>query len=193
MKILKKDISEIKENPHNPRYIKKNKFNELVNSIKGFPEMLEVRPLVIDENNEVLGGNMRLKALKKAGIKKVPVQIITNWTEQQKKEFIIKDNVAFGEWDWDVLANAWDIDSLNDWGLNIPAVYFDNDEEPEIDKDKYADELETYIGNKIKQIVLYFNTDDYINAINDLEQIREKENLNDNTEVFLFLIKKYGL
>jgi hypothetical protein len=120
MKILKKDISEIKENPNNPRIIKQNKFNDLVKSIKNFPEMLEVRPLVIDENNIVLGGNMRLKALRKAGIKEVPVEIVKNWTEKQKKEFIIKDNVGFGEWDFEMLANDWSNYNLSDWGLDIP-------------------------------------------------------------------------
>ena len=193
MKPNKIKINKIKENRSNPRFIGKDKFKKLVKSLQEFPEMLKLRPIVVDNNNIILGGNMRYKAAVELGMKEIWGIQADDLTEKQKQEFIIKDNVGFGEWDWDVLANAWDIDALNDWGLNIPAVYFDNDEEPEIDKDKYADELETYIGNKIKQIVLYFNTEDYINAINDLEQIREKENLNDNTEVFLFLIKKYGL
>jgi DNA modification methylase len=136
MKILKKNISEIKENPHNPRYIKKNKFNDLVKSIKNFPEMLEVRPLVIDENNIVLGGNMRLKALRKAGVKEIPVEIVNNWTEKQKEEFIIKDNVGFGEWDFDILANEWDIEKLNEWGLD-----FDFKIKPEEDNYKEPNNL----------------------------------------------------
>ena len=91
------DISKIKENNNNPRFINKDKFNQLVKSIKKFPEMLEKRPLVVDENNIVLGGNMRLKALKKAGIKKVWIDVAKNWSEDQKKEFIIKDNLGYGE------------------------------------------------------------------------------------------------
>ena len=189
----KVNIKDIVPNSENPRTINKYKFNKLVDSLKEFPEMLDKRPLVVDENMVVLGGNMRLKALQKAGIKEIPIDIAKGWSDKQKKEFIIKDNVSFGDWDWDVLANTWDIDSLENWGLDIPAVYFDDDAEPEIDKDKFADELDTYINNKIKQIVLYFGNDDYIKAIDDLEKIREKENLNDNTEVFLLLIKKYGL
>lgn len=113
-------ISQIKPNPNNPRIIKDQKFKLLVKSIQEFPEMLELRPIVIDENNVVLGGNMRLKACIEAGLTDVPVKVAT-LSEAQKKEFIIKDNVSFGEHDWDLLANEWDIQSLDDWGLDIPA------------------------------------------------------------------------
>ena len=112
-------ITLIKPNPNNPRLIKDNKFKLLVKSIQEFPEMLELRPIVIDENNIVLGGNMRLKACIEAGLTEVPVKVAT-LTEQQKKEFIVKDNVGFGEWDWDDLANNWDVQELTDWGLDIP-------------------------------------------------------------------------
>ena len=112
-------ITQIKPNPNNPRLIKDNKFKQLVKSIQEFPEMLELRPIVIDENNIVLGGNMRLKACIEAGLTEVPVKVAT-LTEQQKNEFIIKDNVGFGEWDWDDLANNWDVQELTDWGLDIP-------------------------------------------------------------------------
>jgi DNA modification methylase len=112
-------ITQIKPNPNNPRLIKDNKFKQLVKSIQEFPEMLELRPIVIDENNIVLGGNMRLKACIEAGLTEVPVKVAT-LTEQQKNEFIIKDNVGFGEWDWDDLANSWNVEELTDWGLDIP-------------------------------------------------------------------------
>ena len=114
-------INEIISNKENPRFISDKKFNKLVQSIKDFPQMLEKRPLVVDENMVVLGGNMRLKALQKAGIKEIPIDIAEGWTDEQKKEFIIKDNVGFGEWDWDILANVWDIESLKDWGLDVPS------------------------------------------------------------------------
>ena len=135
----KVNIKDIVPNSENPRTINKYKFNKLVDSLKEFPEMLDKRPLVVDENMVVLGGNMRLKALQKAGLKEIPIDIAKGWSEKQKKEFIIKDNVSFGDWDWDVLANTWDIDSLENWGLDIPAVYFDDDAEPDIDKDKFAE------------------------------------------------------
>ena len=113
-------INEIKPNPNNPRIIKDHKFKQLVKSIQDFPQMLELRPIVIDENNMVLGGNMRLKACIEAGLKDVPVKQAKDLTEEQKKEFIVKDNVGYGEWDWDDLANNWDAQELTDWGLDIP-------------------------------------------------------------------------
>ena len=120
MKVDKVKISEVKTNPKNPRLIKDDKFKKLVKSIQEFPQMLELRPIVVDENNIVLGGNMRLKACKEAGLKEVFVVKADNLTEQQKDEFIVKDNVGFGEWDWDILANEWDTDKLEDWGLDLP-------------------------------------------------------------------------
>ena len=114
------NINEIKPNPNNPRIIKDDKFKKLVKSIQDFPQMLELRPIVIDENNIVLGGNMRLKACKEAGLTDVPVIYAKDLTEEQKKEFIVKDNVGYGEWDWDDLANNWDEQLLTEWGLDIP-------------------------------------------------------------------------
>ena len=124
MKIEKIDISEIKPNPSNPRSIKADKHAQLVKSIKDFPQMLELRPLIIDKKGFVIGGNMRLAAAKEAGLKKIPVMRAESLTPAQVKEFIIKDNVGFGEWDWDALANEWDVDKLEEWGLDIPG--FDN-------------------------------------------------------------------
>jgi DNA modification methylase len=114
------NINEIKPNPNNPRIIKDEKFKKLVKSIQDFPQMLELRPIVIDENNVVLGGNMRLKACIEAGLKDVPVKQAKELTEEQKKEFIIKDNVAFGEHNWEILANDWNVEDLTEWGLDIP-------------------------------------------------------------------------
>ena len=113
-------IGTIIPNPKNPRIIKDDKFKKLVKSIQEFPEMLELRPIVVDSNMVVLGGNMRLKACIAAGLKEVPIIVADQLTEEQKGEFIIKDNVGFGEWDWDILANEWDVNNLNDWGLEVP-------------------------------------------------------------------------
>lgn len=123
-------ITEIKSNPNNPRLIKNHKFKQLVKSIQDFPQMLELRPIVIDENNMVLGGNMRLKACLEAGLTDVPVIHANNLTEAQKKEFIIKDNISFGEHDFDILANEWNIIELDEWGLDIPAFANNDIEEP---------------------------------------------------------------
>jgi hypothetical protein len=112
-------LYKIKGNPNNPRIIKNDKFKKLVKSIQEFPEMLKLRPIIVDEDMMVLGGNMRLKASKDAGLKEVWVEIAEGLTEEQKKEFIVKDNVGFGEWEWDMLANEWDSVQLADWGLDV--------------------------------------------------------------------------
>jgi hypothetical protein len=113
-------ISKVKANPNNPRIIKDEKFKKLVKSIQEFPQMLEIRPIVVNEEMIVLGGNMRLKACQEAGLKQVHIIKASELTEEQQKEFIIKDNVGFGEWDWNDLANNWDSDKLEEWGLDIP-------------------------------------------------------------------------
>ena len=112
-------ISKVKGNPSNPRIIKNDKFKKLVKSIQEFPEMLKLRPIVVDEDMIVLGGNMRLKASKEAGLTEVWIDIAEGLTEDQKKEFIVKDNVGFGEWEWDMLANEWDSVQLAEWGLDV--------------------------------------------------------------------------
>jgi len=112
-------IELIKPNKDNPRVIRGNKFDKLVNSIKEFPEMLKLRPIVIDEDNIILGGNMRYKACIEAGLKDIPVKVAKGLTEAQKKEFIIKDNVGFGEWDWNLLANDWNEKQIEEWGLDV--------------------------------------------------------------------------
>jgi DNA modification methylase len=114
------DIKAIKANPNNPRVIKDDKFKKLVKSIKDFPKMLEIRPIVVNDDMIVLGGNMRLKAIKEVGINKVPIIKASDLSEDQQREFIIKDNVGFGEWDWEMIANEWDAEQITDWGLDIP-------------------------------------------------------------------------
>jgi ParB-like chromosome segregation protein Spo0J len=121
-KIVK--INQIKPNPKNPRTIKDERFEKLKKSIQDFPDMLNKRPLVCftDTDNKfvVLGGNMRLKAAKDLGLKELPIILADEWTEEQKAEFLIKDNVGFGEWDWNELNNDWDTEQLNEWGLEVP-------------------------------------------------------------------------
>ena len=136
-------ISQVKKNPNNPRIIKNDKFKKLVNSIKEFPEMLKLRPIVVDENMIVLGGNMRLKASKEAGLKEVWIEIAEGLTEEQKKEFIVKDNVGFGEWEWDMLANEWDSVQLAEWGLDV----WQNEDEKEKTEKDYEFENEAWFLN----------------------------------------------
>ena len=152
---MKIQINKIIPNSDNPRIIKDYKFRKLVNSIKEFPEMLEKRPLVVDENMVVLGGNMRLKACKEAGLSEVDVIIAKDWNEEQKKQFIIKDNVSFGEWDWDGLANSWDSEEISDWGLDFKFLGDNN-----VDEEwKGMPEFEQENLNPKKQIIVSFATD----------------------------------
>lgn len=126
------NINEIKPNPNNPRTIKDENFKKLVQSIKDFPEMLDARPLILNKDNIILGGNMRYKAAKEAGLKDLPVKIV-DWSEDKQKEFIIKDNVSGGDWDWDLLANEWSAGELDSWGLELPDSW---QEEPEVVEDE---------------------------------------------------------
>ena len=164
-------IHEIKANPNNPRLIKDEKFAKLVKSIKEFPEMLKLRPIVVNDDMIVLGGNMRLKACKEAGLIQIPVIKASSLTEEQQKEFIIKDNVGFGEWDWDLIANEWDAEQVTDWGLDIPGFDLDSNTLgegftlPDGDKAPFqqmtftlADEQATVIKNAIDEIK---GTDEY--------------------------------
>ena len=142
----KVNIQEVRLNEENPRYIKDHKFEKLVKSIKEFPQMLELRPIVVNQDMIVLGGNMRLRACREAGLTEVPIIYADNLTEEQQKEFVIKDNSSFGEWDWDILANEWDTEQLIDWGMDIPDDWA-VDEVLEAEEDNYeaADEIETDI------------------------------------------------
>ena len=137
-------IGTIKNNPNNPRVIKDDKFKKLVQSIKDLPEMAEVRPVVVNTDMVVLGGNMRLKAMREAGWKDVPIHVV-DWDEDKQRQFIIKDNVSGGEWDWEMLANQWDTEELQEWGLDLPD--FDNAKELEAEEDDYEmpEEVQTDI------------------------------------------------
>ena len=137
---MKVDIKKVIPNPSNPRIIKDDKFKKLVKSIQEFPQMLELRPIVVDSNMVVLGGNMRLKACISAGLMEVPITIADQLTEEQKAEFIIKDNVGFGEWDWDLLANEWDVEALTDWGLDVGGF--------DLNAEQFGDEFSLPDGDK---------------------------------------------
>ena len=161
--IKKVKITEVISNPNNPRLIKDDKFKKLVKSIQEFPDMLNVRPIVVNTDMVVLGGNMRLKAIKEAGIKEINIEIV-DWSEDKQKEFIIKDNASFGEWDWSDLANNWDSEELTDWGVDI--IGFSNVQDlgedfslPNGDKSPFqqmtftlADEQAEQIKNAIEEI-----------------------------------------
>ena len=134
---------------------------------------------------------MRLRACREAGLVEVPIIKASDFTEQQKREFVIKDNSSFGEWDWDLLANEWDIQDLDQWGLDIPASYFDEDKEPEFDKDTLDQQLDIYINSKIKQITLYFDNQQYEYVLSKLQEIMDEREFESNTDVILALLEEY--
>jgi DNA modification methylase len=148
-KIIK--LSDLKPNTNNPRFIRDEKFKKLVKSIQEFPQMLQLRPIIVDADYTILGGNMRYMACKDLRIKEVPVIIADELTEEQALEFIIKDNVGFGEWDWDTLANEWDAVQLVDWGLDLP---FDTETELEAEEDDYTEpdnmQVDVVLGDLIE-------------------------------------------
>jgi hypothetical protein len=172
MEIKTVKLSEVKINPNNPRIIKDDKFSKLVKSIQEFPKMLEIRPIVVNADMIVLGGNMRLKACKEAGLKEVPIIFADDLTEDEQRQFIIKDNVGFGEWDWDMLANEWEPELLESWGLDVPSWQETpdySDKNKELDLNDFEDQKYT--------IQLEFTEDDYNlvkNKLKELGQTAEK-------------------
>jgi ParB-like chromosome segregation protein Spo0J len=152
MKVKYVKIKEVKGNDKNPRYIRDENFRKLVRSIEEFPQMMDIRPIVVNEDMVALGGNMRLKACKEAGLKEVPVIIVEGLSEKEQREFIIKDNVGYGEWDWEMLANEWDIDELAEWGLEADRWGKEDDE----DQEKYLRE---------KRIAIDIREEDYKEAL----------------------------
>ena len=162
-------INNIKLNPNNPRLIKDDKFKKLVQSIKDFPEMLNIRPIVVNTDMVILGGNMRYKACKEAGLKEVPI-IITDLSEEKQREFLIKDNTSGGEWNWEVLANEWDNEELESWGLEL--VGFD------VDAEDYGEDFSLKDGDKEPFQQMTFTLADeqaeqIKNAIDDIKKTDE--------------------
>jgi arsenate reductase-like glutaredoxin family protein len=130
------DIKKLKLNPNNPRVIKDYKFKKLVKSIQEFPQMLEIRPIIVNDDMVIIGGNMRYRAAIELGYKKVPVSKVVGLTEEQQKEFTIKDNLSYGEWDYDILANEWDAEKLDDWGADMPEIKIEDINDSEDDNER---------------------------------------------------------
>jgi hypothetical protein len=174
MNTQKVKISEVKANPNNPRLIKDDKFKKLVNSIQEFPEMLSLRPIVVNADMIVLGGNMRLKACKEAGLKEVDIIKADDLTEEQQKQFIIKDNVGFGEWDWEMIANEWDAEDLLEWGLDVW-------EQPKqvdysiLDEVDVSNDIKSMQDGVKKAIQIEFEPDHYDEAYEIIKYWREKD------------------
>lgn len=155
-------IGKVKANPNNPRFIRDEKFTKLCNSLREFPDMAKLRPIIVNAEMVVLGGNMRLRAMQEIGWKEVPIIVADNLTPEQQAEFIIKDNVGFGEWNWEMLANQWDAELLTDWGLDIPHF------EPELDYSILDDDLNGQLddmANGVKKAIqIEFEAEHYDEA-----------------------------
>lgn len=169
-------IASVKPSPNNPRIIKDNKFKKLVKSIQDFPEMLKLRPIVVDDDNFILGGNMRYKACVEAGLKEIPIIKATELSEEQKQEFVIKDNSSFGEWDWDVLANEWDNTKLNEWGMDVWEANEDIDYSI-LDDDDFEASVDDMNSNSKKAIMIEFDITDFDEAYELVKFFREQGNL----------------
>jgi len=165
-------ISKVVPNENNPRFIKDYKFKKLVKSIQDFPEMLKLRPIVVNSDMVVLGGNMRLKACKEAGLKEVYILKANELTEQQQREFIVKDNVGFGEWDWDILANEWDNTQLKEWGMDVwqPEEEVDYSALEDLDLDETIEDKEAGVK---RAIMIEFDPKHYDQANELITQARK--------------------
>ena len=164
-------LSDIKNNPDNPRVLKDDKLAKLVESILDFPKMLEIRPIVINDDMMILGGNMRLKACQEAGLKEVPVIKASDFTEEEQSKFIIKDNVGSGEWDWEILGDDWDAETLKGWGVELP--FPDEDVDYSILDDDLESELDALEGGVKKAIQIEFEAHDYKQALEMVKKYRD--------------------
>ena len=178
-KIQKVSISSIKENDANPRFINKHKFQKLVNSVKEFPEMLSLRPIVVDKDNIILGGNMRYKACKEIGLKEVYIIQADDLDEKKAQEFIIKDNVGFGEWDWDVLANTFDNVELKEWGLDVWQPEEEVSNNTDYTNNSLDEKLNRFLDAKIKNITIPFENEEFDDVVDRLEKLLTKYNCDD--------------
>ena len=196
MNIEKVKIGQVKPNEANPRVIRDDKFRKLVESIKGFPEMLKIRPIVVDENMIVLGGNMRLRACKEAGLKDVFIIRANDLTGAQKAEFVIKDNSSSGEWDWDMLANEWNVTDLDNWALDVWKIALDNEEVTEDDdvttnNEKFMhvnDIAVDYFNNDMKKFEIFVHQEKYDQVLNKLNDIKKSQLHETNSDAIVWLI-----
>ena len=194
MEIVK--ISAIKANSKNPRQIKDDKFKKLVQSIRDFPDMLNKRPLIcftdVDGKYVVLGGNMRLKAAQEVGLKEMPIILADDWTQEQKDEFLIKDNVGFGEWNWDELANDWDSELLDNWGLDV----WQNDDlsnENNYNGQNPELELDKFLNAELKRMFLVYDNVTFENVIKWFNKQQEKHELENHSQVILKLMENENI
>lgn len=176
-------VDQLRENNKNPRVITDLQLDRLVESVQQFPDMLNLRPLVVNSDNVVLGGNMRLRAVKVLNFLNVPVIKVDGLTPEKELEFLIKNNLNYGDWNWFELENDYDFTFLPKWGLEIPAAIFDDDEEPELDF--------TPINKSIRTITFTYSKDTFVGVLDKLMAIQRREDIESFTEIILMLINEY--
>lgn len=197
LKLLLSNDGQIEGLPANPRSIRDVKFEKLKRSIQEDPEMLELRELLVFPHGKqyvIIAGNMRFEAAKSLGIEELPVKILpADMPVEKLRSITIKDNNSFGDWDWDSLANEWDVDSLDEWGLDLPPMApLEEPGEREADKARLSETAEKYVEGTIRQIVLYFSPEQHAEVLSDLQAIGQTYGIeDDNTEVFLKLLEYY--
>lgn len=192
-------ISAVKPNPTNPRVIKDDRFKRLVESITAFPKMLEIRPIVVNHEMIILGGNMRLRACQEAGLKTIPIIKADDLTEEQQKQFIIKDNVGFGEWDWNALANEWDDKSLSEWGLSEMKYWTpqdgadEKDEMSNVKAGKHTDDYAfDYVMGDVKKFEIFVTKDEYESFMVGLNKLKDDLSKDNNSDAIIQYITDYG-
>lgn len=190
MEIVK--ISKVKPNPENPRVITDDNFNKLVESIKAFPEMLELRPIVVNSEYMVLGGNMRLKACKTAGLKEVPVLVADKLTAVQEREFLIKDNLSMGEWDWDVLKGTWQEEELETWGLETPLEDFENVDYFEVEKTEKKQDHNKITDDNYSQFELIMLHENKLQLIETLNKVKNNFLFERQEEALMEIIRQFN-
>lgn len=173
------NVGQVKGLAKNPRLIRGEKFDKLVKSIKEFPEMLELRPIVVDENMVVLGGNMRLKACNEAGLTEIPILEAKNLTIEQKNEFLIKDNVGFGEWEWELISNEWKSEDLTGWGMDVWQPEEDISNNTDYSNNSLDEKLNRFLDAKIKNITIPFENEEFDDIVDRLEKLLLKYNCED--------------
>jgi hypothetical protein len=177
--MIKVKVDKVKSNPKNPRLIKDDKFKKLVKSIKEFPEMETVRPIVVNKDMVILGGNMRYKAMIECGYKEVNVMVV-DWDEPKQNEFIIKDNVGFGEWEWETVANEWDEIELKDWGLDLPMFSLGHEVNTMTDEDVNINDEFNPVGTmdgKQRVVFLFDGPEEAESYLNSLKVDFKKQNM----------------
>ena len=182
--------SKLKPNPDNPRQIAEHKFEELKKSIGRFEKMLIARPLIIDENNVVLGGNQRLQACISLGLKDVPTISVAGWTQEEKDEFVIADNISYGQWDWDVVANVWDSKPVGEWGLKVPVYeFFDVNDDTPISKDKPNPSIKDDDYSSFDLVMLH---DNKMKLMETLNRIKREEDIEKLEDALMYLTSLYN-